>query len=188
MTTTKSIPDLPAIQTAQAEAFLAMNDAVFGVGAKLVALNLETSRSLCKLGAAGALGIYREGWQNLAAAPTPLEGGKPMERTLTYVRNVCDIAAQTQTDMSELMESCVTEINDLTCTALDEIGETSPATASTAAAFKKAVTAFGNANKAMIDRTRQVNPRLMLDALTASEAGKAMGVAASSLKTARKAA
>jgi len=135
------------------DAFMTLSKIALSSTERLAALNLSTARAALDDGGAASNALVRiKDVKELAALPSPLSG-PAMEKTVAYLRNVQEIAAEAQAEISKLMNSY-----------LSTLGKASTASAGWASGFdmfKKVaqqMTGMAEANiKAVGDTTAQMS-------------------------------
>jgi len=187
MATNKSMSDLSAFQTSGAQVMMTLTETAIGFAAKLNALGLETAFSIIKVAAGNVPAVYGEGVQKLTLAPSL--DASVVEQGTTYMRHVGEVSTRSQVEMTELVESYLSEVLHLFTSTLDKVAEAAPAvpTTATVAVMKSAVAATGAASIEAIRNARQVTP-MILNALAVSDQANPAGSSKGRDKPARKAA
>ncbi|NRT54313.1 phasin family protein [Sphaerotilus uruguayifluvii] len=137
---------LAAANKANLEALVSLTHKAFESIEKLVELNMQAARSTLEENAAHAKAVLSaKGPQELAALQT--EYVKPaQEKALAYGRQVYDIAASTQAEVSKLAEAQLTAAKEKFTELVDQAAEKAPKGSENAVAMVK--TAMANADAA----------------------------------------
>ena len=146
-----------ASNKAAIEALLSLANTTFASAERLAALNMNTARSLLEDG----VGNIR----SLLAAKTPQEmlnmqaglSQPAVEKAVAYARGAYEITAQSQEELSVLLESQLAELNKSIAIALDLLVKTAPTGSELAvSAVKSAIAATNHAFDSINKAARQV--------------------------------
>ena len=137
---------IAAANKANLEALVSLTHKAFESIEKLVELNMQAARSTLEENAAHAKAVLSaKGPQELAALQT--EYVKPaQEKALAYGRQVYDIAASTQAEVSKLAEAQLATAKEKFTELVDQAAEKAPKGSENAVAMVK--TAMANADAA----------------------------------------
>lgn len=156
MNTLPSVQKLTQAASGNIEAFESFADIVLSASERLVALNLDSARSLCHLAAANAAPLVgndvREQFANRIG-----EQSKTLEQVGAYFRNVNDVLIKTQTEVGELNSRRLNEVSEGVQELLDSVAKSGPAgSADFIAVFKSAISNASAAYANLIKATRDV--------------------------------
>lgn len=165
---------------ANVEALLTLANTAFASAERLAALNLNTARSLLEDGVSNAKALL--GAKDLQEAITlqATLAQPSIEKAVAYSRSVYEISAQTQEEMSKLVEAQFAEVNKNVASALDKAAKSAPAGSDVAvAAVKSAIAAANSAYDTMSKAAKQVAEITEANVAAATSATvKAVGAAA----------
>ena len=165
---------------ANVEALLSLANTAFASAERLAALNLNTARSLLEDGVSNAKALL--GAKDLQEAITlqATLAQPSIEKAVAYSRSVYEISAQTQEEMSKLVEAQFAEVNKNVASALDKAAKSAPAGSDVAvAAVKSAIAAANSAYDTMSKAAKQVAEITEANVAAATSATvKAVGAAA----------
>lgn len=175
---------------ANVEALLNLANTAFASAERFAALNLNTARSLLEDSVANTkalLGV--KDVQELVALQTTL-AQPSVEKAVAYSRSLYEIAAQTQEEISKIVEAQFTEANKTVATALDKASKNAPAGSDVAvAAVKSAIAAANSAYDSISKAAKQVAEIAEANVAAATNATvKAVGTASTAAAKGRKAA
>lgn len=142
-----------ATNKATVETLLSLANTALASAERIAALNLNTARSVLEDGVANAKALMGAKDVQEAIAVQSSMAQPNVEKAVTYSRSMYEISAQTQEEMSKLVESQFGEFQKQVAIVLDKLSKTSPAGSDIAvAAVKSAISAansaFDNMNKA----------------------------------------
>jgi len=147
---------LAAANKANVEALMNLNHVAFEGVERLLALNLNTMKSVLEdsvNNAKAALGV--KDVQEFVALQTTL-AQPAVEKAVAYSRNVYEIASQTQVGVSKLVEAQAAEANKNFVALLDKAAKSAPAGSDVAvAAVKSAIAAANSAYDSMTKAGKQ---------------------------------
>ncbi len=139
------------------EALLTIANTAFASVERLVALNLNTARTLLEDSVANTKSLLAvKDAQELVSLQTAL-AQPSLEKAVAYSRSVYEIATQTQGELAKVYEAQVTEIKNTVASALDQAVKNAPAGSDVAvAAVKSAIAAANSAYDNMTKAAKQV--------------------------------
>ena len=142
-----------AANKATVDSLLAVANTALASAERIAALNLNTARSVMEDSVSGAKALMgakdvQEAMSIQASLTQP-----NVEKAVAYSRSVYEISAQTQEEMSKMVEGQFSEFQKTVATLLDKAAKSAPAGSDVAvAAVKSAIaaanSAFDNMNKA----------------------------------------
>ncbi|MBV2235867.1 MAG: phasin family protein [Sterolibacterium sp.] len=179
-----------ATNKANIETLLNLANTAFASAERFAALNLNTARSLLEDSVANTkalLGV--KDVQELLALQTTL-AQPSVEKAVAYSRSLYEIAAQTQEEISKIVEAQFTEANKTVTSALDQASKNAPAGSDVAvAAVKSAIAAANSAYDSISKAAKQVAEITEANVAAATNATvKAVGSASATAGKGRKAA
>lgn len=179
-----------AATKANIETLLTIANTAFASAERLANLNLTTARNLLEDSVANTKALMgAKDLQDLLSLQSSL--AQPLvEKSVAYARSVYEIAAQSQDEISKVVESQVSEVNKNISTALDNVAKTAPAGSDVAvAAVKSAIAAANSAYDSVTKAAKQVVEIAEANVTAATNATvKAVGAtAAKTTSTAKKA-
>lgn len=142
---------------ANIEALLNLANTAFASAERFAALNLNTARTLLEDSVANTKALLSvKDVQELINLQTTL--AQPgVEKAVAYSRSLYEIAAQTQEEISKIVEAQFTEANKSVATALDKAAKNAPAGSDVAvAAVKSAIAAANSAYDSISKAAKQV--------------------------------
>ena len=169
---------------ANIEALLNLANTAFASAERFAALNLNTARTLLEDSVANTKALLAvKDIQELISLQTTL--AQPgVEKAVAYSRSLYEIAAQTQEEISKIVEAQFTEANKSVATALDKAAKNAPAGSDVAvAAVKSAIAAANSAYDSISKAAKQVAEITEANVAAATNATiKAAGTTASAAK------
>ncbi len=169
---------------ANIEALLNLANTAFASAERFAALNLNTARTLLEDSVANTKALLAvKDIQELISLQTTL--AQPgVEKAVAYSRSLYEIAAQTQEEISKIVEAQFTEANKSVATALDKAAKNAPAGSDVAvAAVKSAIAAANSAYDSISKAAKQVPEITEANVAAATNATiKAAGTTASAAK------
>lgn len=109
---------------ASVETLVNMANTAFGGMERLAALNLNAARTLMDDGTARTRALLEaKDMQSLVSLQTMM-GEPDLQKATRYSRRLCQIAADTQEALSEVVEGQVSELSQSASEALDEVART----------------------------------------------------------------
>lgn len=175
---------------ANVEALLNLANTAFASAERFAALNLNTARSLLEDSVANTKALLgAKDVQELMSLQTTL-AQPSVEKAVAYSRSLYEIAAQTQEEISKIVEAQFTEANKTVATALDKAAKNAPAGSDVAvAAVKSAIAAANSAYDSISKAAKQVAEITEANVAAATNATvKAVGTASTAAAKAKKAA
>lgn len=175
---------------ASVEALLNLANTAFASAERFAALNLNTARSLLEDSVANTKALLgAKDVQELMSLQTTL-AQPSVEKAVAYSRSLYEIAAQTQEEISKIVEAQFTEANKTVATALDKAAKNAPAGSDVAvAAVKSAIAAANSAYDSISKAAKQVAEITEANVAAATNATvKAVGTASTAAAKAKKAA
>lgn len=166
---------------ANVEALLNLANTAFASAERFAALNLNTARSLLEDSVANTKALLgAKDVQELVALQSTL-AQPSVEKAVAYSRSLYEIAAQTQEEISKIVEAQFTEANKNVATALDKAAKNAPAGSDVAvAAVKSAIAAANSAYDSISKAAKQVAEITEANVAAATNATvKAVGTASS---------
>ncbi|MBP9712846.1 MAG: phasin family protein [Sterolibacterium sp.] len=170
---------------ANVEALLNLANTVFASAERFAALNLNTARSLLEDSVANTKALLgAKDIQELVALQATL-AQPTVEKALAYSRSVYEITAQTQEEISKVVEAQFAEANKTVTTALDKAAKNAPAGSDVAvAAVKSAIAAANSAYDSISKAAKQVAEITEANVAAATNAtAKAVSTASAAAKT-----
>ncbi len=164
---------------ANVEALLNLANTVFASAERFAALNLNTARSLLEDSVANTKALLgAKDIQELISLQSTL-AQPSVEKAVAYSRSLYEIAAQTQEEISKVVEAQFTEANKTVATALDKAAKNAPAGSDVAvAAVKSAIAAANSAYDSISKAAKQVAEMTEANVAAATNATvKAVGTA-----------
>lgn len=148
---------ISAANKANIESLLALANTTFASVEKLATLNLNTARTLLEDSVTNTKTLMgAKDVQELVALQTSL-AQPTIEKIVAYGRNVYEITASIQGEVSKLIESQVGEANKNLNAVLDKAAKSAPAGSDVAvAAVKSAIAAASSAYDSMSKAAKQV--------------------------------
>lgn len=146
-----------ATSKANIEVVLTLANTAFANTERLAALNLNTARSMLEDGVTNAKALLAvKDVQELISLQAAI--AQPMlEKAVAYSRNVYEITAQTQEEISKVIEGQMAEANKNVAAALEKAAKSAPAGSDVAvAAVKSAIAAANSAYDSMSKAAKQV--------------------------------
>jgi phasin family protein len=169
-----------ATNKANVETLLTVANAAFASVERLAALNLNTARTLLEDSIANTKALLSaKDVQELVNLQTNL--AQPLvEKAVAYNRSVYEIGAQSQEEISKLIEAQIAELNKNLAAALDKAAKSAPAGSDVAvAAVKSAIAAANSAYDSVSKAAKQVAEIAEANVAAATSATvKAVGTAA----------
>lgn len=169
MTAFNHTAQFAASNKAAIEALLSFTNTTFASAERLAALNLNTTRTMLE----ESLGTIR----SVLAAKTPQEllslhadlAQPAVEKAVAYARSAYEITAQSQEELSGLIEGQLAELNKTIAIALDTLVKTAPTGSEvTVSAVKSAIAATNHAFDSLNKAARQVAETNMATATSAT--------------------
>jgi phasin family protein len=170
---------------ANVEALLNLANTVFASAERFAALNLNTARALLEDSVANTKALLSvKDVQELIALQTAL-AQPTVEKAIAYSRSVYEITAQTQEEISKVVEAQFAETNKAVGSALDKAAKNAPAGSDVAvAAVKSAIAAANSAYDSISKAAKQVAEITEANVAAATNATvKAVGSASTAAKT-----
>ena len=135
------------------ETLLTLANTAFASAERLAALNLNTARSVMEDSVSGAKALMGAKDVQEAMAIQASLAQPNVEKAVAYSRSVYEISAQTQEELSKMVEAQFSEFQKTVAGLLDQAAKSAPAGSDVAvAAVKSAIaaanSAFDNMNKA----------------------------------------
>lgn len=146
-----------AANKATVDSLLSLANTALASAERVAALNLHTARALIEDGMSNTkalLGVkdVQEAMSVQASLTQP-----NVEKAVAYSRSVYEISAQTQEEISKIVESQFTEFNKSVASLLDKAAKSAPAGSDVAvAAVKSAIAAANSAFDSMNKAAKQV--------------------------------
>jgi phasin protein len=185
MNTLSSVQKLTQVASGNIEAFESFAQIMLNASERLVALNLDSARSMCHLAASSAAPLGGNDMRDQFANRMN-EQGKTLEQAAAYVRNVNELCIKTQNEVADLNTRRLNEVSQGMQELLDGIAKSGPAgAADIVAAIKSAMSNASTAYQNLIKTTRDVAETNLA---AATNALQPIVDAATSGKAARKAA
>lgn len=173
-----------AANKANVEALLNLANTAFASAERFAALNLNTARSLLEDSVANTKALLAvKDIQELVNLNTTLTQPS-VEKAVAYSRSIYEIAAQTQEEISKIVEAQFTEANKTVASALDQAAKNAPAGSDVAvAAVKSAIAAANSAYDSLSKAAKQVAEMTEANVAAATNATvKAVGTATTAAK------
>lgn len=170
---------------ASVEALLNLANTAFASAERIAALNLNTARSLLEDSVSNTKALLgAKDIQELIALQTTL-AQPAVEKAVAYSRSLYEIAAQTQEEISKVVEAQFTETNKNVASVLDKAAKNAPAGSDVAvAAVKSAIAAANSAYDSISKAAKQVAEIAEANVAAATSATvKAVGNASTTTKT-----
>ncbi|MBS1172063.1 MAG: phasin family protein [Proteobacteria bacterium] len=175
---------LAGVNKATVESLLTLANTAFASAERLAALNLNTARTMLEDSVANAKALLAvKDLQELMSLQSAF--AQPIvEKAVAYSRNVYEISAQTQEEMSKVFEAQFAELNKNVAAVLDKAAKSAPAGSDVAvAAVKSAIAAANSAYDSMNKAAKQVAEIAEANVAAATSATvKAVGAAAAAPK------
>ena len=159
------------------ETFVTLANATFAGFERLAALNLNTARSLLEDGAIAtrALLAAKDPQALISLQASLAQPGS--EATTAYTRRVYEIASETQSALSKVVEAKVSDLNEQLDTVLDKAVKTAPAGSDLAvsalrSALSAANSAYDSMNKVAKQAADMAEANLFAAAALAGRAAK----------------
>ena len=175
---------LAGVNKATVESLLTLANTAFASAERLAALNLNTARTMLEDSVANAKALLAvKDLQELMSLQSAF--AQPIvEKAVAYSRNVYEISAQTQEEMSKVFEAQFAELNKNVAAVLDKAAKSAPAGSDVAvAAVKSAIAAANSAYDSMNKAAKQVAEIAEANVTAATNATvKAVGAAATAPK------
>ena len=172
------------VNKATVESLLTLANTAFASAERLAALNLNTARTMLEDSVANAKALLAvKDLQELMSLQSAF--AQPIvEKAVAYSRNVYEISAQTQEEMSKVFEAQFAELNKNVAAVLDKAAKSAPAGSDVAvAAVKSAIAAANSAYDSMNKAAKQVAEIAEANVAAATSATvKAVGAAAAAPK------
>ncbi len=135
------------------DSLLALANTALASAERIAALNLNTARSVLEDGVSGAKALLGAKDVQEALAIQAALTQPNVEKAVAYSRSVYEISAQTQEELSKMVEAQFGDFQKTVSALLDKAAKSAPAGSDVAvAAVKSAIaaanSAFGNMNKA----------------------------------------
>ncbi len=142
-----------AANKATVDSLLAVANTALASAERIAALNLNTARSVLEDGVSGAKALLGAKDVQEALAIQAALTQPNVEKAVAYSRSVYEISAQTQEELSKMVEAQFGDFQKTVSALLDKAAKSAPAGSDVAvAAVKSAIaaanSAFGNMNKA----------------------------------------
>jgi len=166
------------------DSLLSLANTALASAERIAALNMDTARSALEDGVAGSKAVLsaKDPQEALSASTAMAQPG--IEKAVAYSRNVYEISAQTQAEVSKTLESQFNSFQEQVSDLMSKTAKSAPVGSDVAVAAVKsgiaaANTAFDNMNKA----AKQVAEMTEANVTAATEAtAKAVGASASAGK------
>ena len=163
------------------EALLNLANTAFASAERIAALNLNTARSLLEDSVASTKALLgAKDMQEFISLQSTL-AQPSVEKAVAYSRSIYEITAQTQEEISKIVEAQFNEANKNVVTALDKAAKNAPAGSDVAvAAVKSAIAAANSAYDSISKAAKQVAEITEANVAAATNATvKAVGTASS---------
>ncbi len=177
---------LAAANKTNIEAVLTLANTAFASAERFAALNLNTARAALEEGVNNARALLgAKDLQEVITLQTTL-AQPTVEKAIAYSRGVYEISAQTQEELSKLVEEQFAEANKTIASTLDKAAKSAPAGSDVAvAAVKSAIAAANSAYDTMSKAAKQVAEIAEANVAAATNATvKAVGAAQTKAKKA----
>ncbi|QWT47501.1 phasin family protein [Azospira inquinata] len=146
-----------AANKATVDSLLTLANTAFASAERIAALNLHTARSVLEDGVANAKTLLGAKDAQEALAIQASLAQPSVEKAVAYSRSVYEISAQTQEELSKLVETQFAEFNKNVAGLLDKVSKTAPAGSDVAvAAVKSAIAAANSAYDSLNKAAKQV--------------------------------
>lgn len=148
---------LSSASQASVETLVNMANTAFGGMERLAALNLNAARTMMEDGAARTRALLEvKDVQGLVSLQTMM-AQPSLQKTTVYSHSVCQIAADTQEALSDVVEGQVSELSQSATQALDEAAKTSlPGSALGVDAMRSVLVAANSAYDRMAKASKQI--------------------------------
>ena len=170
------------------ETLLTLANTAFASAERLAALNLNTARSLLEDGVANTKALLAAKDAQEAISLQASIAQPNVEKAVAYSRSVYEIAAQTQEELTKVVEAQFNEFNKNVAGLLDKVSKTAPAGSDVAvAAVKSAIAAANSAYDSMNKAAKQVAEIAEANVAAATNATvKAVGATSAAASAAKK--
>lgn len=171
---------LATANKANVEAMLTLANTAFASAERFAALNLNTARAVLEDSVNNAKTLLgAKDLQEVISLQATL-AQPSVEKAVAYSRSVYEISAQTQEELSKLVEAQFAEVNKNVASSLDKAAKSAPAGSDVAvAAVKSAIAAANSAYDTMSKAAKQVAEIAEANVAAATNATvKAVGAAA----------
>jgi len=146
-----------AANKATVDSLLTLANTAFASAERIAALNLHTARSVLEDGVANAKTLLGAKDAQEALSIQASLAQPSVEKAVAYSRSVYEISAQTQEELSKLVETQFAEFNKNVAGLLDKVSKTAPAGSDVAvAAVKSAIAAANSAYDSLNKAAKQV--------------------------------
>jgi phasin family protein len=181
-----TIEQVASTNKANVEILVTIANTAFASAERLAALNLNTARALLEDSVANAKALLSiKDIQGLITAQAAL-AQPAAEKAVAYSRNVYEIAAETQGELSKVFEAQVSDLNKNVTSVLDKSLKNAPVGADVAvSAIKSAITAANSAYDSLTKAAKQAGEIAEANVAAATTATvRAIGTAAAKVKKA----
>lgn len=146
-----------AANKATVDSLLSLANTALASAERVAALNLHTARALIEDGMSNTKALLGAKDVQEAMSVQASLAQPNVEKAVAYSRSVYEISAQTQEEISKIVESQFTEFNKSVATLLDKAAKSAPAGSDVAvAAVKSAIAAANSAFDSMNKAAKQV--------------------------------
>lgn len=170
MTHQSSMQMLSSTHRANMEAMQAIAHSMLNAAERVVALNLDTTRSAIEYAASGAMMMHGDGWQGLMTRQG--EGMRPLtEKTAAYFRGLQELTAEAQGEINQAIAVRTGEVTEAVTAMIENIERSSPAAMAPAvAAVRSALQNMNSTYDSMLKtgkRVAEANAAAVADAVSA---------------------
>ena len=175
----KTPEQFAAANKATVDSLLSLANTALASAERIAALNLNTARSVMEDSVSSAKAIMGAKDVQEALSIQASLAQPSVEKAVAYSRSLYEIAAQTQEEISKVVEAQFTEANKTVATALDKAAKNAPAGSDVAvAAVKSAIAAANSAYDSISKAAKQVAEMTEANVAAATNATvKAVGTA-----------